>query len=107
MKPDFKPMTPPISSRGNATSINTTSTPRIHMLNVNGTMLPMEQKPGQSKYTIPDFVLSDKPKNLLSGPLVLYQKSTLCQSPTITELSDSDSITSEEFDEEYEPMDLD
>jgi hypothetical protein len=38
--------------------INQSMYPRIHVLDINGTMLPMEQKPGESKYSIPDFVLA-------------------------------------------------
>jgi hypothetical protein len=31
----------------------------IQLVNVNGTLLPMEQKPGETKYSIPDFVLKE------------------------------------------------
>lgn len=31
----------------------------IHLMDINGTLLPMEQKPGETKYSIPGFVLSD------------------------------------------------
>ncbi|GAN09576.1 hypothetical protein MAM1_0275c09106 [Mucor ambiguus] len=32
---------------------------QIHLMDINGTLLPMEQKPGETKYSIPGFVLSD------------------------------------------------
>lgn len=32
---------------------------QIHLIDINGTLLPMEQKPGETKYSIPGFVLSD------------------------------------------------
>lgn len=32
---------------------------QIHLIDINGTLLPMEQKPGETKYCIPGFVLSD------------------------------------------------
>ena len=31
----------------------------LHMVDVNGTWLPMEQKAGSSRYTIPHFILSN------------------------------------------------
>lgn len=34
-------------------------TNQIHLMDINGTLLPMEQKPGETKYSIPGFVLSD------------------------------------------------
>lgn len=37
--------------------------PNIQLVDVNGTLLPMEQKPGETKYSIPDFVLKEP-----SGP---------------------------------------
>lgn len=38
--------------------INNSEYSRIHVIDMNdGTKLPMEQKPGKSKYSIPDFVL--------------------------------------------------
>lgn len=36
---------------------------QIHLLDINGTILPMEQKPGETKYSIPGFVLSNNASN--------------------------------------------
>ncbi|KAL9555288.1 hypothetical protein MBANPS3_002413 [Mucor bainieri] len=89
---------------------------RIHLMDFNGTLLPMEQKPGETKYSIPGFVLSDttnKPLQPSSGQLILYEKNPILasiekeQQQQHQPADDNDSMTSEENDNDYDPMDLD
>ncbi|KAL0144048.1 hypothetical protein V8B55DRAFT_1410392 [Mucor lusitanicus] len=88
----------------------------IHLMDINGTLLPMEQKPGETKYSIPGFVLSDsmnKPLQPSSGnQLILYEKNPILASIEKEQqqhqpIDDNDSLTSEENDDDYDPMDLD
>ncbi|KAK4514517.1 medium-chain fatty acid-CoA ligase faa2 [Mucor velutinosus] len=88
---------------------------QIHLMDINGTLLPMEQKPGETKYSIPGFVLSDttnKPLQPPSGQLILYEKNPVLASiekeqQLHQQSDDNDSLTSEENDNDYDPMDLD
>ncbi|CAO0797507.1 unnamed protein product [Mucor circinelloides] len=90
-------------------------TNQIHLMDINGTLLPMEQKPGETKYSIPGFVLSDtsnKPLQASSGQLILYEKNPILASiekeqQQHQQIDDNDSTTSEENDDDYDPMDLD
>ncbi|KAG1231691.1 hypothetical protein G6F68_019182 [Rhizopus microsporus] len=79
--------------------VNNTASSRIKNININGSILPMEQRSGESKCRIPLFVLNDNLYNNNDLPLVLYQKNDWS---SITELEEDDSsITSND------PMDLD
>jgi hypothetical protein len=40
--------------------LNNKNNQRIHMVDVNGTILPMEYKNGETKYSIPGFVVLNK-----------------------------------------------
>ncbi|CAO3652937.1 unnamed protein product [Mucor fragilis] len=89
---------------------------QIHLIDINGTLLPMEQKPGETKYCIPGFVLSDTTNKPLhrpsSGQLILYEKNPILASiekeqQQHQQIDDNDSMTSEENDNDYDPMDID
>ncbi|KAI8637890.1 hypothetical protein BD408DRAFT_447245 [Parasitella parasitica] len=88
---------------------------RVFLMDVNGTLLPMEKKSGETKYSIPEFVLSDtnnKPLQPSSGQLILYEKNRMLayndkEQLKYQRMDDNDSVTSEENDEEYDLMDLD
>lgn len=75
----------------------------IQLFDINGTMLPLEQKPGQSDYSIPDFILQDTYNDDTGKQLILYQKNPLLPEHDF----DNDSVTSEENDQEFESMDID
>lgn len=42
-----------------SSSLSKVNTSRIHMVDVNGTILPMEHKSGETRLSIPDFVVTD------------------------------------------------
>ncbi|KAG2199594.1 hypothetical protein INT47_012194 [Mucor saturninus] len=79
---------------------------RIDMLDFNGTILPMEQRTGETKYSIPGFVLHKKSpppssyEAAQTGQLILYQPNN-----TLLPLSPPNTPTHDK--QEDDPMDID
>ncbi|KAI7904912.1 uncharacterized protein BX663DRAFT_501020 [Cokeromyces recurvatus] len=77
---------------------------RIQSIDVNGTLLPMEQRPGEVKYSIPDFILNkqctfynnNNKSNL--GELTLYNKGRQSWSSIEEE---------EKYNSQAQPMEID
>ncbi|RCI06834.1 hypothetical protein CU098_011925 [Rhizopus stolonifer] len=51
--------------------VNNSDKARINIININGSMLPVEQRPGESKCRIPLFVLNDQSDTPLDDPMDL------------------------------------